>query len=497
MSKPFRNRIVGQGTEAPDQLLANPFNFRRHPKEQLDALDGALTEIGWIQQVIVNRVTGHMIDGHARVEHAIRRRETEVPVLYVELTEREERIALASLDPITGLAYQDDDALTALLEGIEVESASLGHFLDKIRPGQENEKADQAGIRSSLTEQFIIPPFSVLDARQGYWADRKRLWISVGIRSELGRGQDGDKTKGGMTYSISAQPPDVLDRKRELEAQDGRTYTWSEFAEAYPDEITLAGDSIFDPVLAEIAYRWFAPPGGAILDPFAGGSVRGVVAGMLGYSYTGIDLRAEQVEANRKNWKEIEESGGTAQEKPEPIQMSAAWAVKHFNCTVAHITEPNGCAGVCCRHKTTWPAKAYPGNVCEHLGDKGCSLSPADKPASCQLYPFIFNSTGKLVMHDKAQLPTSFCNGAAGNGPMLIDAMRTGLVNLFGKEQFDQARQDVLEGRDATFFPSHEVAAAFAREREEESANKPVTPRTKAAAPGTPRPPTVGVHYAN
>jgi hypothetical protein len=177
--------------------------------------------------------------------------------------------------------------------------------------------------------------------------------------------------------------------------------------------------------------------------------------------------------------------------------MSAAWAVKKFNCTVSHIIEPGGCGGVCCRHKTTWPAKAYPGNVCEHLGDHGCSLSAEDKPASCQLYPFIFNSTGKLVMHDKAQLPTSFCKGAAGSGPMLIDAMRGGLVNLFGQEQFDQARADVIEGRDAMFFPSREVASAFAREREEESANKPVTPRTRQPAPETKQPPTVGVHYAN
>lgn len=59
------------------------------------------------------------------------------------------------------------------------------------------------------------------------------------------------------------------------------------------------GTSIFDPVLCEIAYRWFCPPGGAILDPFAGGSVRGVVASVLGYAYTGMELRAEQVAANR------------------------------------------------------------------------------------------------------------------------------------------------------------------------------------------------------
>lgn len=60
-----------------------------------------------------------------------------------------------------------------------------------------------------------------------------------------------------------------------------------------------SGTSIFDPVLCELAYRWFCPPGGLVLDPFAGGSVRGIVASRLGRRYIGIDLRPEQVEANR------------------------------------------------------------------------------------------------------------------------------------------------------------------------------------------------------
>lgn len=61
----------------------------------------------------------------------------------------------------------------------------------------------------------------------------------------------------------------------------------------------ITGTSIFDPVLCELAYRWFSPQGGHILDPFAGGSVRGLVASCLGRRYTGIDLRAEQIEANQ------------------------------------------------------------------------------------------------------------------------------------------------------------------------------------------------------
>ena len=66
-----------------------------------------------------------------------------------------------------------------------------------------------------------------------------------------------------------------------------------------------SGTSIFDPVLCELAYSWFCPKGGLILDPFAGGSVRGIVASKLGRQYVGVELRPEQVEANRLQGDEL------------------------------------------------------------------------------------------------------------------------------------------------------------------------------------------------
>lgn len=64
-------------------------------------------------------------------------------------------------------------------------------------------------------------------------------------------------------------------------------------------EVASTGTSIFDPVLCEVAYRWFCPPGGLVLDPFAGGSVRGIVAAKCGRRYIGVDLSERQVTANR------------------------------------------------------------------------------------------------------------------------------------------------------------------------------------------------------
>jgi len=40
----------------------------------------------------------------------------------------------------------------------------------------------------TLADRFGVPPFSVLNAREGWWQDRKAAWIALGIKSELGRG---------------------------------------------------------------------------------------------------------------------------------------------------------------------------------------------------------------------------------------------------------------------------------------------------------------------
>jgi DNA modification methylase len=74
---------------------------------------------------------------------------------------------------------------------------------------------------------------------------------------------------------------------------------------AKPDGAENVGTSIFDPVLCELVYRWFCPPEGRVLDPFAGGSVRGVVASVLGRHYTGIDLSARQIAANEEQAKKL------------------------------------------------------------------------------------------------------------------------------------------------------------------------------------------------
>lgn len=121
----WRNRITGSGEEAPDQLLANPANWRIHPKAQQNALAGALDAVGWVQQVLVNRRTGFVVDGHARVGLALSRGEPTVPVLYVDLAPDEEALVLATLDPLGAMAGRDDEKLRLLLADVTVDDAGL------------------------------------------------------------------------------------------------------------------------------------------------------------------------------------------------------------------------------------------------------------------------------------------------------------------------------------------------------------------------------------
>lgn len=134
MAKPqaWQNRIVGEGVESPTQLLANPSNWRIHPKHQQDALTAVLDKVGWVQRVIVNKRTAHIVDGHLRVSLAISRNEPSVPVVYVDLSEDEERAVLATIDPLSAMAATDGAKLAELLESVQVDDAALGTLLGRI-----------------------------------------------------------------------------------------------------------------------------------------------------------------------------------------------------------------------------------------------------------------------------------------------------------------------------------------------------------------------------
>jgi len=180
---------------------------------------------------------------------------------------------------------------------------------------------------ASMADQFIVPPLSVLDQRQGYWKERRRRWESYGFRSEVGRAQDltyrgrrgfhdirdffearkgpGDDSKILAAYA-KGRDPGFTHRKAKAERKAGRELTDYEFALQFDTGQKATGTSGFDPVLCELAYRWFCPQPGGIIDPFAGGVTRGAVAWILGRDYHGVDLSEVQVKANRAQLRELQ-----------------------------------------------------------------------------------------------------------------------------------------------------------------------------------------------
>jgi DNA methylase len=151
-SPAWRNRIVGHADVAPSDLVPNPRNWRSHPAEQGRALAGALAEVGWVAEVLVNRTTGHVVDGHLRIELALARDEPSVPVTYIELSEEEERLVLASLDPLAAMAGAEQEQLAALLDGLEPADEALRALLDDLARGYGLD-----GGRAGLVDPDDVP----------------------------------------------------------------------------------------------------------------------------------------------------------------------------------------------------------------------------------------------------------------------------------------------------------------------------------------------------
>lgn len=116
----FANRIVEDGVRPAREFIPNPQNWRQHPKAQQKAIAGSLESLGWLDRVKINVNTGHILDGHARVELA-KKTNPDMPIPYtlLDLTEAEERLALAIFDPITGLAETNVEILEALMSQID------------------------------------------------------------------------------------------------------------------------------------------------------------------------------------------------------------------------------------------------------------------------------------------------------------------------------------------------------------------------------------------
>lgn len=266
-------------------LIPYANNSRTHSDEQVLQIASSIKEFGFLNPVIIDADNG-IIAGHGRAMAAKKLGIDELPCIDAShLTEAQKKAYIIADNKLALNAGWDDEILRIefdALKELDFDLELTGFSLDEIDGLEidtiEDESATEteAGGKGSLADRFGVSPMTVLNAREGWWQSRKQSWLKLGIKSEVGR--DAESNAKASTFKGSAQSK---------------------------SEVMNAGVSIFDPVLCELAYTWFSPVGGVILDPFAGGSVRGVVASKLGRQYIGHELRPEQVAANRQQGNDI------------------------------------------------------------------------------------------------------------------------------------------------------------------------------------------------
>lgn len=278
-------------------LIPYARNSRTHSDEQVAQVAASIREFGFTNPVLVDGDNG-IIAGHGRVLAARKLGMEQVPTIKLDgLSDTQKRAYIIADNKLALNSGWDEEMLKlelSELEDIGFDLELTGFSAEEIEllmpeVDQESNKQDQ-NTKGSLADRFLIPPFSVLNAREGWWQDRKRAWLAIGIKSELGRGDD------------------ALFKSERVAGDNLNYYRNKSHGKAFKDGLAssnkygkeeMTGTSIFDPVLCELAYLWFSPVGGTILDPFAGGSVRGIVAAKMGRQYIGGELREEQVAANR------------------------------------------------------------------------------------------------------------------------------------------------------------------------------------------------------
>lgn len=176
----YRNRIVGYAEVAPADLVPNPLNFREHPEAQAAQIRDALESIGYVDTIIANQRTRHIVNGHLRHADAIAHGEAAVPVLWVDLTEAEERLALSTIDPISELASTDPDQLAALLAQVKPTGGPLDELLEglgdlaleaTVSPSKPSRR--RSATQAGYTLRFVVRVPAI--------ADIERAIVATGI----------------------------------------------------------------------------------------------------------------------------------------------------------------------------------------------------------------------------------------------------------------------------------------------------------------------------
>ena len=257
-------------TEIAD-LIPYANNSRTHSDSQVAQIAASIKEFGFNNPILLDGDKG-IIAGHGRLLAARKLNLDKVPTIELEhLTDAQRKAYIIADNKLALNADWDMELLSLEVDDLKNDGFDLSLIgFDENELGELFEKRPTEGadeVHAKLADRFGVPPFSILNAREGWWQDRKRAWLSLGIKSEEGRDQD------------------LLDFSSLVAKFGNRGGTES-------------NTSVFDPVLCELIYRWFCGESGLVLDPFAGGSVRGIVAAKLKREYIGYELSEKQVKAN-------------------------------------------------------------------------------------------------------------------------------------------------------------------------------------------------------
>lgn len=146
----------------PDQLTEHPENWKTHPDPQVDGLESVIGKVGWAGALLYNETTGRLLDGHARKKLDPKLLVNgKVPVLVGSWAEDDERLILATLDPLGSMAEANDAALNELLAQLEAETPQMQALLDalakeELLPDKESDEPDLTDTDFSYQSQFGV-----------------------------------------------------------------------------------------------------------------------------------------------------------------------------------------------------------------------------------------------------------------------------------------------------------------------------------------------------
>jgi len=292
-------------------IEAHPKNVRQG---DICAKSESLKKHGQYRPIVVDKRTNRILAGNHTWKAAKALGWKQINAGFIETKDDDEALRILLADNrSTDLSSYNNDGLERLLKELASTDIGLsgslfdGDDLDLLindnafeQPLDLENKFATNVVTGAIAQRFGIAPFSIMDCRRSWWKQRRDYWLKLGIESEVGRNENLLKFSDTILNNAG--------RDKNLTLPNSAIYE-------YPnsDKPQYNGTSVFDPVICEIAYRWYCPNNGHIFDPFAGGSVRGIVAAHLGMNYVGIELRSEQVAANNEQKTKLGQGAGSCQ----------------------------------------------------------------------------------------------------------------------------------------------------------------------------------------